>query len=229
MVEYELVGAVATITMDDGKANALSPMMQRSIHDALDRAESDGAAVVLAGRLGRFSAGFDLSVIAAGGRESVEMVVGGFELAERLLTTERPVVIACTGHAMAMGAFLLLAADARIGADGPFKIAANEVAIGMTMPQTAIELMRQRLTPAAAQRSAILAEVFDPASAVTAGYLDRLVEPDAVVATAQDVAVAATMLDPRAHAATKARLREPSIAAIRAGIDADRAWLESHL
>ena len=137
-------------------------------------------------------------------------------------------IIACTGHAMAMGAFLLNAVDLRIGAVGEFKIAANEVAIGMTVPYTAIELMRPRLTPAALQRSALLSEVFDPAGAVAVGYLDRIVALDEVVSAAHAAATAAaTGLDAGAHKLTKRRLRAAALEAIDAAIVRDRAELES--
>lgn len=229
LVRYESSDGVATIVLDDGKANVLSPAMQGAIHAALDRADADDAVVVLAGRDGRFSAGFDLEVIAGGGRESIEMVVGGFELAVRILERDRPTVMACTGHAMAMGVFLLLAGDERIGAAGPFKIGANEVAIGMTMPFFAIEMMRFRLTPSGVQRSAVLAEVFDPETAVSVGYLDRLVDPANVLETAQERAVAHARLHSRAHRDTKHRVRRAAIERIRVGIASDRAELEALL
>jgi enoyl-CoA hydratase len=225
LVRYELNEGVATITMDDGKANVLSPAMQRALHAALDRADADEAVVVLAGRDGRFSAGFDLQVIAAGGLESVDMVIGGFELAVRLLERDRPNVIACTGHAMAMGVFLLLAGDDRIGAAGAFKIGANEVAIGMTMPWFAIEMMRLRLSPSGVQRSAVLAEVFDPIGAVTIGYLDHIVDPEHVLPVARERAASYRGLHPRAHRETKQRLRGDAVARLREAIETDRAGL----
>lgn len=227
MIHYELTEGVATITMDDGRANALSPEMQHAINDALDRAADDDAAIVLAGRDGRFSAGFDLSVMSSGGQAVVDMVIGGFDLSLRLLEWPRPVVAACTGHAMAMGAFLLLSCDERVGADGPFKIAANEVSIGMTMPHTAVALMRMRLTPPALQRSAILSETFDPAGAVGAGYLDRLTEPGEVVTLAVERAAAFLALDARAHRDTKHRVREPGLDAMRAARNTDRDELSA--
>jgi enoyl-CoA hydratase len=229
MVEYELSDGVATITMDDGRANALSPSLQAAIHRALDRAAADGAAVVLAGRDGQFSAGFDLEVMAAGGAAAVDMVIGGFELGLRLLDLPRPTVIACTGHAIAMGAFLLLAGDYRVGAAGPFRIAANEVAIGMTMPHTPIELMRLRLHPSAVQRSAVLAEVFDPIGAATVGYVDHIVEPDRVMDDARAAARSFLDLDASAHARTKRRVRGPAVDAIRTAIERDRTELTSLL
>lgn len=222
MIHDELVDGVTTITMDDGKANALSPTMQEAINECLDRADAAEAAVVLAGRDGRFCGGFDLQVMSDGGEATVGMVIGGFELALRMLERPQPTVIACTGHAMAMGAFLLLSSDHRIGAAGPYKIAANEVAIGMTLPHTAIELMRLRLTPAALQQSAVLATTFDPESAVVAGYLDRVDQADNVVAAAREAAAGFLALDARAHRSTKRLVREPAAAAIRGAIDRDR-------
>ena len=71
----------------------------------------------------------------------------GATLYERMLSFPTPVVVACTGHAVAAGAFLVLSADARVGVDGPFQVCMNEVRIGLTMPWFAIEVARQRLTP----------------------------------------------------------------------------------
>src|SRR6185436_13595053 len=189
LVNYHLDDVVATITMDDGKVNALSPAMQAEISKALDQAEADGAVVVLTGRDGVFSAGFDLGVMRGGGDEAVSMVRGGFDLAHRLLSFPTPVVVACTGHAIAMGVFLLLSGDYRVGADGPYKLVANEVAIGMTLPRAAIEILRQRVAPAHFNRAAILAEIYTSANAVEAGFLDRVVEPSEVVAVSREMAL----------------------------------------
>jgi enoyl-CoA hydratase len=228
LVSYRLAEAgdpVALVTMDDGKVNVLSSAMQGELHAALDRAAADAAVVVLAGREGVFSAGFDLRALSAGGADAVDMVTGGFELAARLLAFPSPVVVACTGHAVAMGAFLLLSGDYRVGADGPFRVTANEVAIGLTLPAAAAEVMRQRLTPAAFNRAALLAEVFDPGEAVAAGFLDRLVEPGRVVAEARARAEMLTLLDRSAHASTKLRTRHASLESLRRAIDADKAEL----
>jgi enoyl-CoA hydratase len=225
LVRYELAGQVATITMDDGKVNALSPAMLTALGGALDRAEADRAVVVLTGRDGVFSAGFDLTVLASGGAAVEAMVRGGFELAARLLAFPLPVVAACGGHAVAMGVFLLLSADYRIGADGPYRITTNEVAIGLTLPRVAVEIMRQRLAPAHFNRAAILAEVYPPADAVAAGFLDRVVAPADLAGTAHDTAAALGQLDLTAHAATKLRVREPALAALRAGLTADELTL----
>ena len=225
LVGYRLVDRVATIVIDDGKVNVMSLAMQNAIHRALDRAESDEAVVVLAGRPGVFSAGFDLVTLRAGGDEAIDMVWGGFELAARVLAFPHPVVVACTGHAVAMGAFLLLSGDLRIGVDGPFRITANEVAIGLTMPRAAIEILRQRLTPAAFSRAVTLADTFSPTDAATAGFFDRLVAVDEVVSTAQVIGAKLATLDQDAHAASKLRARQATLEGIRAGLDRDRAEL----
>ena len=219
-LQYSVDDRVATIAMDDGKANALSPTMLGALREALDRAEKDDVvAVVLAGRAGRFCGGVDLGVLRAGGPDAAGMVRGGFELAERMLGFPRPIVVACTGHAMAMGSFLLLSADYRVGPDGEFKIQANEVAIGLTMPYSALALLRYRLTPAAFDKAVGLSSVFTPADAVAAGWLDQLAPPDDVVSTANSVAASFAMLDPSAHAASKLRAREPVLTEVRRGID----------
>jgi enoyl-CoA hydratase len=222
LLSYTVDAAVATITMDDGKANALSPAMLDELGAALDRAESDPVgAVVLAGRPGRFSGGFDLGVLATGGVEAERMLRGGFELAERLLSFPRPIVMACTGHALAMGLFLLCSGDYRIGAAGDFKLQANEVAIGLTMPYPALTILRYRLTPSSFDRAVGLAEVFTPAEAVEVGLLERLADPDAVVPAARDAAASLLNLDSSAHASSKRRARATLLADLRAGIEAE--------
>lgn len=226
LVTSRLDSSIATITMDDGKVNALSPDMLSQVSAALDEAAS-AAVVVLAGRPGVFSAGFDLSVLQARGPGAEAMIRGGFELAARLLTFPAPVLIACTGHAVAMGSFLLLSGDYRIGADGPYKIMANEVAIGMSIPMAAIEVCRQRLAPAHLSRALTLAETFPPAEAAVAGFLD-LVVPEAELAdVVRGAAGRLAALDRTAHATTKLRLRGETVAAIRADLEATGADLRA--
>jgi enoyl-CoA hydratase/carnithine racemase len=226
-VHYELQGGIAAITMDDGKVNVLSPAMAAEINAALDRAEAERAVVLLSGRAGIFSAGFDLTGLRAGGSEAVAMLRAGFDLAARLLAFPMPVTIACTGHAVAMGSFLLLSGDYRIGADGPYRLTANEVAIGLTMPHTAVEMLRQRLTPAAFNRAVTLAEPFSPADAVAAGFLDRAVPAAELPATAHAIATQLTGLDMTAHAASKLRARAQTLSAIRTALVADFSELRA--
>lgn len=220
-VNYQLDDSVATITLDDGKVNVLGPDMQKAINEAFDRAEKDsGKAVVLSGNSRVFSGGFDLAVFSSGdAKAAMGMLAGGFELAVRVLTFPKPVIMAATGPAIAMGSFLLLSGDHRVG--GPrTRCQANEVAIGMTLPNAAIELMRMRLTPAAFVRGVSMATTFSGDDAIAAGWLDEVVEADQVVARAQQVAAeAAATLHAGAHLASKLKARAAALEAIRAGID----------
>lgn len=225
LVTYAREDSIATITMDDGKVNVMSLPMLAQLNAALDRAAADRAVVVLSGRPGVFSAGFDLPVLRAGGYEAVAMVRAGFEFAERVLSFPAPVVIACTGHAVAMGIFLLLSGDYRVGSAGPYKLATNEVAIGLTMPRAAVEIVRQRLAPAYFNRAVTIAEPFSPDNAVEAGILDRVIAATELHDVARNTAIALSQLDMGAHAASKLRARQHALQAIRAGIDADYADL----
>ena len=221
-VSYRLVDGVAIITMDDGKANALSLGMIGALNDALDRATSDGAVVLLTGREGIFSGGFDLKVLGAGGPDAARMLEEGFLLALRILEHPAPVVMACNGHAIAMGLFLLVSGDYRIGVEGPYRLVANEVAIGLTMPWTAVELCRQRLTPSHFNRAVLLAESFSPTAAVDAGMLDSVVEGHGLQATANTRATEFAALHRAAHAGSKARVRRSAVDAVRTGLELDR-------
>ena len=221
LVTYALSDSVATITMDDGKANSLSPQMLLEISRALDRAAADKAVTILTGRPQRFSAGFDLTVLRAGGEPARQMLLDGFRLAEKMLSHPLPLVAACNGHALAMGSFLLLASDVRIGAAGAFKIGANEVAIGLTMPYSAIEICRQRLATSHLTRAAITAEIYDPEGAVAAGFLDRVVAPERLFPEAQALATELTKLHPVAHTESKLRVRAETLEELRRAIDKD--------
>ena len=220
-VSYHLEGELATITMDDGKRNALSPTMLGALNDAIDQAEKDGAMILLTGRPETFSGGFDLKVMAKGGTAAVSMLKAGFDMTERLLSFPRPVITASPGHAMAMGLFLLMSADYRLGVTGAFKYASNEVAIGMTMPRVVSEVMKLRLTPAHFQRAAVLAMTYTPEEALAAGMIDELVSPDNLLEQARAAAAQFAQLDKRAHHMTKLRLRDQTLSAIRRGLPLD--------
>jgi enoyl-CoA hydratase len=223
LVNYELADSIATITMDDGKVNALSPQMFTELNGAFDRAADDHAIVVLTGRPGVFSAGFDLKVLTGGGAAGPDLLKAGFETAQRMLSFPMPIVVACSGHALAMGLFLVLSGDYRVGAAGAFKITANEVAIGMTMPETAVEICRQRLATPYFGRVVNNAEVFWPEDAVTAGCLDQVVAADELAAVARAHAEQLGTLNMTAHAGTKLRTRRQALDAIRLAIEADNA------
>lgn len=227
LVSYRLESSVATITMDDGKVNALSPRMFAELNQALDQAQAEAGVVALTGRPGVFSAGFDLPVLRAGGPAAVALLHAGFSLSERLLASPVPVIIACTGHAIAMGVFVVLSGDYRIGAAGAFKLTANEVAIGMTLPWSAIEICRQRIAPAHLPRVLALAEPYTPDDAIAAGFLDRVVPAAELAGAARSVAGMMTKLDRAAHTETKRRLRSGTLEALRRAIAQDDAEFQA--
>ena len=221
MVRYERQGEFAVIHIDDGKRNALSPQALREINQALDQAEADGVVVILTGRESVFSAGFDLKVMKRGGTTALGMLRAGYALTARVLAHPHPVIVACNGHVMAMGVFLMLSADYVIGSRGDFKVSANEVAIGLTMPRVAAAMLRHRLNPAAYQRAVTLSEFFDVESALQAGFFDELVDPGELLHRAEAQANELRALHPRAHADSKRRIRRKLIRKIRRSIPLD--------
>lgn len=201
---------VSLITIDDGKANAFSKEAIADLRAAVDDAAATPGVVaaVIAGREGVFSAGFDLNVMRSGDLDAViDLVADGGDLVSHIYRSEIPVVAACTGHALAAGALLLLGCDVRIGATGDYKVGVNEVAIGMVLPDWAMTICRERLDPRYLQRAVANARITDAAGAVSAGFLDAAVEPEDVVARAIEEAAAMAGLDRAAYAGTMRQFR----------------------
>ena len=175
LTSYSLNDGIATIAKDDGKANVLSTAMIAELNDCFDKAEADDAVVVLTGREGMFSGGFNLKEMQAGPQEAMILTSKGSKLARRIMSFPRPVIMVAPGHTIAMGAFLALACDYRIIGEGEFKVGLNETMIGMTMHNFGIELARYRLAKNYFNRCVINAEIFNPRDAVRAGFFDRTV------------------------------------------------------
>jgi enoyl-CoA hydratase len=205
--------------------NALSPAVVAALGAALDGAEKEAGALLLLGREGVLSAGFDLRTMRAGVDPLRSLVGAGAELFLRLLDSPLPVVVACPGHALAAGALLLLAADYRVGAAGDARIGLNEVAIGMTLPLFALEMARLRLSPRCFPRAAVQAEIFDPAAALEAGYLDRVVPAAELEAVARREATRLAGLPQPAFRATKRRAFGALVAGVRESLRDDVARL----
>ena len=212
LVTYSAEDGVAMLAMDDGKANAFSLDMTTALSAALDQAEKDARVAVIMGRPGMFCAGFDLNVIRGDDAEAqARMRVSGFALLKRLYLHPQPVVIACTGHALAAGVLLLLTGDLRIGVAGAFKIGLNEVGIGLTLPSIGVELARDRLSPQVLSSAIIGAQIFDPEGARAAGYLDETVSEDAFAGHVAAKARGLLELDATAFAETKRIMRQATI------------------
>lgn len=207
LITYHLDEGIATLTLNNGKVNAISPDVIAAFNSALDRAQQDRAVVIITGQPGILSGGYDLKVMTSGPQAAVSLVTAGSTLSRRLLAHPFPVIVACPGHAVAKGAFLLLSADYRIGVEGPFSIGLNEVQIGMTMHHAGIELARDRLRRSAFHRSVINGEMFDPISAVDAGFLDKVVAAEQLQEAALAAARQLKKINMSAHKNTKLKVR----------------------
>ena len=225
LISYQLEDGIATLTLNNGKVNAISPDVIVAFNAALDQAVQDRAVVIITGQPGILSGGYDLKVMTAGPKEAVGLVTAGSTLARRLLSHPFPVIVACPGNAVAKGAFLLLSGDYRIGVEGPYKICLNEVQIGMTMHHAGIELARDRLGRAAFQRSVNNAEVFDPQGAREAGFLDKVVPAEQLHETALAAAREMKKLNMLAHKNTKLKVRKALLEALDEAILADQNHL----
>ncbi len=218
-VTYQHTDGISQLTFDDGKVNALSIDAFNQLNAALDQAEGDQAITLISGREGTFSAGFHMGELAQGPESTLQLLRAGAEFCTRLLRFPFPIIAACNGHAFPMGAFILLSSDFRLGVDGPYQIGLNEVRINMTVPYFALELARGRLHPAYFQRTATTGELFNPAQAVAAGFLDELVEPEHLLDAALAKAHSYRDIDMPHHAATKLRARSSWLQAIEEGME----------
>lgn len=227
-VSYEVQDKVAVVTFDDGKANVYTHEALEELTSALERSEADPAvtALLLAGRPARFSAGFDLATMTSSEASMRSLVAAGGRFAARLLLHPMPVVAACTGHALAAGALVLLSADRRIGAAGPYKIGLNEVAIGMPLPVWAVELARFRM-PASELNRIVLGDVGGPEEAVAAGFLDEVVAESSVIETAAGEAHRLSELRRGAVSGTKNRVRRSVVDRMLERMDEDLASVGS--
>lgn len=204
LVKLNIDGDVSIITLDDGKANVFSPLMTEAIESLLDQVPQDKGALLITGRSGIFSGGFDLKIMSSGDMEEIKrMVKVGFSLLTRIYSFPRPVVCACTGHAIALGAFLLLCGDYRLGAEGDFMIGANEVRNNMSVPEPILELSRTRINKTHWYRAILNAEMYAPNKAISAGYLDETIDPEKLMDLALKKASDLATLDHPVYQITK--------------------------
>ena len=225
LISYQLDDGIATLTLSNGKVNAISPDVITAFNAALDRAEQDKAIVIITGQPGILSGGYDLKVMTSGPQNAINLVAAGSTLARRMLAHPFPIIVACPGHAVAKGAFILLSSDYRIGVEGPFSIGLNEVQIGMTMHHAGIELARDRLRKSAFHRSVINGEMFDPQGAVDAGFLDKVVPAEQLHATALAVAQQMKKINMTAHKNTKLKVRKALLEALDQAVELDKQHL----
>ncbi|WPC03528.1 crotonase/enoyl-CoA hydratase family protein [Pseudomonas benzenivorans] len=225
LISYQLEEGIATLTLSNGKVNAISPDVIAAFNAALDRAEQDKAIVIITGQPGILSGGYDLKVMTSGPQNAIALVAAGSTLARRMLAHPFPIIVACPGHAVAKGAFILLSADYRIGVEGAFNIGLNEVQIGMTMHHVGIELARDRLRKSAFHRSVINGEMFDPQDAVDAGFLDKVVPAEQLMNSALAAAQQLKKINMTAHRNTKLKVRKALLETLDQAIELDRQQL----
>ena len=215
LLTHEKLEEISIITLDDGKANAMGPSMIEALNNALDKAQESSRAVLIIGRPGLLSGGFDLSIIKSGDNNAIQaMVNAGARLLMRIYGFSIPVVMATTGHGVALGGFLLLAADYRFGVEGDYKIGLNEVALGMTLPPFAQMLAKSRIPPQYLTNTVINAHIYDPESAQQVGFLDEVTPVESLLQTSINKTKELALLDPSAFKRTKQDFRKDDITRI---------------
>ena len=222
LVQIDIADKIATITITNGKVNAISHQVIEELNAAFDQAEEAGAVVILTGQPGILSGGFDLKTMQKSMVDAMALVTEGSKLTRRMLAFPTPIITACSGHAVAKGTFLLLCSDYRIGIAGSFKLGLNEVAIGMTMHHAGIEMARGRMPINFFNRSVINAEMFGPEGAIEAGILDRVVAAESLMDEARALAEDYKKLNMKAHHGTKLKVRKSLLDAMDAAIEIDR-------
>jgi enoyl-CoA hydratase len=202
---------ISIITLDDGKANVFSPKMIQDVNECLDKVPTESGAIIITGREGMFSAGFDLKIISAGDiQATMDMSLSGFKLLSRIFSFPRPILAACSGHGIALGTFLLCCCDYRVGVKGDFMIGANEMRTNMVIPIPILELISHRVSASHKYRAILGAEMYSIESGLEAGLIDEVVDPENLMETAMLKAKdLATMGHPSYTLTKELLIREP--------------------
>jgi len=211
---------ISVITLDDGKANVFSTKMSTDINECLDEVSKEDGCIVLTGREGMFSAGFDLKTLQGGDMDQIqEMTTTGFKLLSRIFSFPRPVIAACSGHGIALGTFLLCCCDYRIGIKGDFMLGANEMRTNMVIPPPILELIKFRVAQSHKYRAVLGAEMYTFENAKEAGLIDEVVDSNILMETAFNKAKdLATMGHPSYSMTKELYIAEP-LKKINDGID----------
>ncbi len=214
-IAYAFEDGIASITLDDGKANAMSVPWFNEFGAALDRTEADAAgALIIRGRPRIFSGGLDLKLVPtlppAGLRELFEVFA---RTMLRLYAFPIPTVACAAGHAIAGGAVLAFACDARFATQGPYKIQMNEVAIGIALPGWMLVIGESAIPPTARNEMLLHARACTPAEALARGVVDGIGEtPEETERLAGERARSLLALHRAAYVESKRRMREADVA-----------------
>lgn len=219
MISLTIKDDIAHIEINDGKANVISKEVGLAFIEALNEAKENAKATIISGGGNKFSAGFDLSVVKGTGQAQFEMVSAGFNLIYHLYSHPQPLLAACNGHAIGMGAFILLCCDNRVGVQGEYKIGLPETVGGMPFTPLLITLIRERLNPVFHTSAALQSQMLDPKMAIKAGFLDALVEPGQLMDTVQTGATQLMQLPHAQYAENKQMIRAQPLAEMKAELE----------
>ena len=217
-MDYQLKDDIAFINIDDGKANAMNHEFIDGMNAAFDKAEAEAKAIIIHGREGMLSAGFDLKALAKGGDQAAQMLEKGMALMTRMYALPLPVITMCEGHAIGMGAFILMASDNRIGADTEYTVNLPETAIGMPFTPVLMSLIKDRIVNTEQTIAVVQSKKYTPAEAVQAGFLDQLVPADKLLDSAIALAKQLSELPKALYKANKLDLRGDRLEVMRASL-----------
>jgi enoyl-CoA hydratase len=214
MVNYTIHDKIVRISIDDGKANALNPVLFKALGKALDRAEHDKARlVVIAGRPNIFSAGLDLKLLPTLSDEDKKDVLKLFaHTMTRLFMLPIPTAAAMTGHAIAGGAIMAYACDKRFFLEGNYRIQLNEIANNMNLPRWMLAITKFRAPARFLTEITLHAKSFTPEQACNIGLVHGVIPDeknlvDQVITESSDLLA----LNLGCYGITKNRLFGPAI------------------
>lgn len=214
MIHREARGSVTLLRLDHGKVHAVDTELFDELIETLDGLEGvDSArALVVTGTGKAFSAGVDLFRVLDGGRDYLETFLPALSRGlHRLFTFPRPVVAAINGHAIAGGAILACACDARLMARGSGRIGVPELRVGVPFPSMPLEVLRFAVGARHLQELVYGGATYTPEEGLTRGLVDEVVEPEELLDRAFDRANAYAELPGEAFRMTKEALRRPAI------------------
>ena len=202
-------GDISIIKLDDGKANAFSYDMLSQVNELLAKVPRDSGALVITGREGLFSGGFDLKTLATGDMEKItKMVQLGYNLLLELFSFDRPIVAAVSGHSIALGLFVTCSADYRIAIDGKYVCQANEVRNNMDIPTQIMEILKARVNKKYFYPAVYHSDAYSVQESIEVGFIDEVVSEDQFMERAMEKAKELATLPHPFYANTKKTAQE---------------------
>jgi Delta3-Delta2-enoyl-CoA isomerase len=227
-MRIEKQGPVTLLRMENGKANAISPMLLERLEALLGQL-GDARAAVITGQGSAFCAGLDLPALIDLDRATMRVFIRRFDdLMMRIFELPIPLIAAVNGHAVAGGCVLALQADVRIGADRDARIGLNETQLGIGLPAAVVETLRWQVPGSALAPLALEGLLVSPRQALQLGLLHELVPEGDLLRRALERASALAALPPAGLRMVKQSLRKPAATSARANepTEAER-WLDT--